>query len=466
MAQGFEGFGGFAFERPADVQAEFQAGLQQALTSGNPDQMRAAIMQQAANNIAKPRRLREAEKRENLIAAAMQDAENDATGDEILDQLNYFEAVQKAAVDAGLPDIAMQATAQMGNLRLVQEERGRLKAQEQREVDREADRKELFKETIAAERLNNRHKTNGLLINPETLQVMGRYNILDENDVLEMAKLKDQHPEFVFRTEDQYVELSEAEKDRKARINNLNDLAGRSTLNKDFFKKTQATDAFAISSYDFSELLVHDDAATIFAGGGEARGLIERAGAHARSFFAGDSAPDDWVSVEDQVQRVVDGDKELGRQWNTLSSEKKALVMELGYALATSREGGRLTDQDVERAIISLGLDNPDPAAVAWIFGRAVKRTREAYDRSLKTSGVSDRKDVREAHAMVMEQLDETLDLLESRYKIDFDDEDYFDKLTDPEGAFRRSRSDKGTDVSELDEEPTEVVEVPMGFGN
>lgn len=413
------GFQGFGYKAPEEIIAETQAGFQRALQSGDRNQMRAAIAQQAAFAIGGSPELARARKTRKVLENAYSEAPD--TGDEVADQMAFYEKAQKAAIDAELPEIAMQATQQLSQLRLMQEERSRLRNAEGRAQAKEKRESEAFNLQIEVDKVSKRHLTQGLLVNPDTLEVLDRGDLTDPEALERMNQLKAENPNLVFRTEGEFIELTEAEKDRKARLSNLgNGMGGRSTLYKDWYKKTQATDAFATTAGDFVDLLMLDDVQQVFGAGGGAKGLVQRAGAHARSFIGDEGA----ARVEERFAEDA--------RWNTLSSEKQALIMELGYALATSREGGRLTDQDVERAIKTLGVDNPDPRAVAWIFGRAMTRTRDVYENSLLTSGVEDLESVRRAHSDVLGSLNAEIERLESKYKIDFDDEDTFENITNP----------------------------------
>jgi hypothetical protein len=440
-------FEGFEFARSSDVLELQNQQFQQGLASGDKDKMRAAVFQQMSTTMAGGTPLfKQAKKTENILQQAQREAHK--TGDDIADQISYFREAQRLAVENELPEIAMQATSKLAALTTVQEERDRLKARESRDVEAHEQATDQHNVQLSAMKTNLRHLTNGVLLDPDTLEIVERIDQLSPEDIQKRAELQKANPRLVFRTEGEYVELTEAEKDRKKALQTIAEqLAGRSSLNTKWFEKTQAMDTFATTSHDFVDLLVDPDAEVIFAGGGSAAGLFSRAAAHGRSFFADpNNRPMDWVSPEEKVQAVVAANPELGEKWNRLTSDKKALVMELGYALATSREGGRLTDQDVERAIISLGLDNPDPAAIAWIFGRALKRNRDVYARSLSTSGVADLPSVKAAHTMTLESLDEAIARLEEKYQIDYEDENWFDKRTTP---FQPRLDKQGVEVGE-----------------
>jgi hypothetical protein len=430
-------FQGFDYIPSSDIKTAENQQFQQALQSGNQHQMRAAVFQQVANTMGGgSQTYKKSKKVEKVLQQAFDELPND--DDDIVNQIEFQRKAQKLAIDAGLPDIAMQATTNLAQLESVQEERQRLKAQDARLEAAEGRAQEAHELQVEADRINNRHLTTGLLIDPETLEIVDRGDLTNAEDLARMNKTRAERKGLVLRTEGEFVELTEAEKDRKARIKGLGSgMAGRSTLYKDWYKKTQGIDAFTTTAGDFIDLLLEDDANVIFAAGGKSRAMLSRAAAHSRSFLPAESA----IAVEEAFAK--------NPRYNKLSSDQQALVIELGYALATSRESGRLTDQDVDRAIRTLGVDNPDPRAVAWIFGRALKRQRDTYSRSLKTSGIEDVEGVAATHQMVLSALDEQIARLETKYQIDFEDEDIFDNITGPTAA-SAGLNEKGTRVRQV----------------
>lgn len=431
-----ETFGFEGFKTAAQVRQEEMAAFQNRLAQGDKNSRRATTMVQAAQNLTGSQAYREAKKTEAVMQGAAQAVGGMPAADDLQAQEKYFREAQRLAVEAELPAVAMQATQNLAQLQVINEERARLKAKEEREVAEERRTQEAFELEMDVAKVNKRHLTNGMLVDPQTLEVKGRYDMTNPEDVAAMTKLKQGSPGLVFRTESQYVELTEAEKDRLARLSKLGSgIGGRSTLYKDWYKKAQGTNAFATTATDFVDLLMLPDAQQIFGAGGGTKGFIEKAAAHGRSFLG-----DEGVSA-------VEGRFAEDARFNALSSEKQALIIELGYALATSREGGRLTDQDVDRAIRTLGVDNPDPRAVAWIFGRALQRNRDDFADSKMTGGVFDIDGVSDTYEFVLESMDEQLGRLSSRYKIDFSDEEQFDKYVDPKGAHAGEQDDRGVVV-------------------
>lgn len=68
----------------------------------------------------------------------------------------------------------------------------------------------------------------------------------------------------------------------------------------------------------------------------------------------------DPAKFQDQLQAI-----------GAASAEAQSAVMDLAFSIATAREGGRLTDQDITRALQTLGGSQSDPA----LFRVALKRT-------------------------------------------------------------------------------------------
>lgn len=137
-------FKGFGFDRPEDVQLALKTQLGAALMSGDKYMSRAAVAINAANAIAKPGELVRAEKKEKIFQDAFK--KKPKSGDPIEDQIAYLDAVASAAIDAGFPDVAYQASEQIQTMTQAQEERSRLKTAEQRaeedlELRRQADRR-------------------------------------------------------------------------------------------------------------------------------------------------------------------------------------------------------------------------------------------------------------------------------------------------------------------------------------
>jgi hypothetical protein len=411
-----EGFAGFGFKPSKQIAAEFQQGMQQAMTSGNKNAARMAMAQQAAFNVSggSPE-YREAKKKEKILARAQESVQS--TGDELQDSIAFYRAAQKEAVEAGLPDIAFQATEKLAGLRLTQEDRERLKSQESRAVEKNQRDSEAHDQDMLEAKLNNFHATEVVLVDDQNNQV-GGVDLLDPTagDQIRDAREKGLN----VTTMDKMIDLTEAEKDRQAKLADLSKrqgVAGRSTLYREYLQQMRRDNVFMIQSDRFVDTLIDPQAASTFAVGGQAEAFFERTGTQAKSLLRVMDPQADLVG--DVHARLMEDER-----FNALDNERQAMVLNLGYALATSREGGRLTDQDVERAIISLGLQNPDPRAVAYTFGRALADKRKEVTEGLALSGVSDMDEAQEAQLLVLNNIETTLGRLEEVYDTDFSNPD------------------------------------------
>lgn len=81
------------------------------------------------------------------------------------------------------------------------------------------------------------------------------------------------------------------------------------------------------------------------------------------------------------VQRYQDTFRALGIQ----NAELQSALLDLAYATATSREPGKLTDADVQRAMQTLGANLQDPQAMRQVLRGAVQRSRMDYDAQERT---------------------------------------------------------------------------------
>jgi hypothetical protein len=450
-------FKGFGFKSPTDVVAETQAGFQRAFTSGDKDAMRAATVSNAAFTLFGSPELNKAKRREKLLVEAFENAEESSTGDEVEDELNFYRNAQKAAIEAGLPEIALQATDKQAQLRLVQEERARLKQQSTIQSEENKRAEEAHKESLQKARRDNAFDTTALIVNTATDEVVREVDLTDPNAQAIIRANTGEGTGNTLIDMATYSEVTQAERDRQNRLKRMRDaggqdIAGRSGVYGKYFETLQNTSNFNVSANRMVDLLLDPEASATFAVGGQGAGILEQVGVQARSLL---NLANPGVDLEADISARF----EKNERFNALDSERKAMVMELGFALATAREGGRLTDQDVDRAITSLGIDNPDPRAVAYTFGRALKDRRTQIDRSLNVSGVKDVPQVQEGHAQVLEDLDATIERLESVYQLDFS-KDTIDEALGRE----RSTQDSVEDIREVSEKDNDVVVVPTSI--
>lgn len=157
-------FKGFGFTSAEELQAGIQQQFAKAQASGNLDAARMATAAMAANAFVPNAHVRKARQSEEVLQGALAQATQDSTGDELEDEIQFLKNAQRAALDANLPEIALQATEKLSIAREGQEQRkrllaqdARLKAAEERAVDRHEDEQE-DREVVATERRLNQRR--------------------------------------------------------------------------------------------------------------------------------------------------------------------------------------------------------------------------------------------------------------------------------------------------------------------
>jgi len=364
---GFQGFQGFDFESPEEISAKWQIGLQNALRSGDKDKARMAMATQAAINVSGGTpEFKEAKKKKQILADASKAAFASGTGDEVQQQMNFYAKVQEAAIEAGIPDIAIQATDQLAQLRVLEDERARLKSAEVRAVeahdlsiDTDTTALDLSRQMVLVDEEGNAITNIDLKTDSERLK--------EELATNPNARLVTQEDFFDFTTEQllQRERLAAAQKVAETK-NISSDTIGVRKYNESGVTQLNMVQ----SSNQMTALLT--EAPEIFTAEKSLEGAIGNLASQGKAFVNG-------VFNNGEFEAHV-----MGRPgWAQIkSAQKKALVMNMAYALATSREGGRLTDQDIDRAIVSLGfLDNPDPRAVAQVMMDNVKAGLASWEK-------------------------------------------------------------------------------------
>lgn len=302
------------------------------------------------------------------------------------------------------PGTAEQISTRLLELEVTSEERRRLKGLESRQETAES----RAASEDRAEQVGRQFK---VIIDPVTGETLGQVNTETGEGMEQFAALRASNPNVVLQDQDDFIaDTVQLKRDRLAlqraqakaragrdpatgaqkRINALSDLAGG---NFDFALGTERL-------LD----LVEQDPQTFGVGGTVASGLGKLA-AHGRSFFAtlqgGEQAQDQMLS---RVDNALD-------QANIRSSQKRALVQDLAFAIATTRESGRLTDQDIERAIITLGGDNPDPRALSAVLIDLYERRSTRWDSELKLKGLTRVNDAQE----IWQEVENRYDILDER---------------------------------------------------
>ena len=436
-----QGFAGFGFKTPSMVRDEMMQGLQQAAQSGNVNVSRMALAQNAANLLVKSPAMREAQKKQDAIMAAQKATPK--TGDPRTDQKAFYENVQKNALDEGLPEITMQATEHLAVLQTEDEERERLQTKDQREevlferaVDNFKKEDAQFEQEQYLNRLERAHKGTAVLVDSSTGTSTGNYDLTNMEDIAAMSAQMKENPDLQFTTMENYLDMTADQRSDMAKMRAV----GRSGAMEMRTLSAQgiAMNEFAITSDNFMNVL--EEGPGSFGVGGKALGALDQAGAHARSFVA--AINPEMMSENDQ--RLTSAIDRAGID----NAQRKAMVMDLAYALATSREGGRLTDQDIDRAILTLGVDEPNPAAIAAVFGDLIKRRATSWNDRLKLSGLIGDEKAEISWGVPQGRL-QALDARMTEYRSQFDDQYTLDAI-DAEIAAKKS--------GKVVPPPTEVV--------
>jgi hypothetical protein len=121
-------FEGFQFDSSADVNHVENKAFQDALQSGNQHQMRAAVFNQAATVMqGGSQSYKKARKSERVLQQALEETggQND---DSLASRKKYLARAQKLAIEAGLPEIAMQAGDMLTQVTDLEMQRAKLKA--------------------------------------------------------------------------------------------------------------------------------------------------------------------------------------------------------------------------------------------------------------------------------------------------------------------------------------------------
>ncbi len=121
-------FEGFQFDSSADVNHVENTAFQQALMSGDQHKMRSAVFGQASNVLmGGSQSFKKAKRSEAVLQQALE--ETGGQNDDSLESRRKFLArAQKLAIEAGLPEIAMQAGDQLTQVTDLEMQRAKLKA--------------------------------------------------------------------------------------------------------------------------------------------------------------------------------------------------------------------------------------------------------------------------------------------------------------------------------------------------
>ena len=372
-------FKGFGFTSAAELQEGLRQQFQQQAATGNLDANRLAIARQAAGSLVPPEAVRKANQTEEILTKAFKDSRKISTGDEVEDQINFLKAAQEAAIDADLPEIAIQATEQLSTIRVGQEERNRLK----NEADRDEQRFQFELDAANEERMLAAQK---VLVDENGDPIMN-VDISNQEDVDRLKQELRDNPNARLIGNDSLFEFNAEQLLLQQKLNAEKELAtlenieqGQdipvTTLNR-FFQEASGQMTFAHSLDNMVDIL--GDNPDAFTAANSVQSGVSKLAAQGRA--AARAAGID-ISHDRRLQGALD---EAG----ITDARKRASVMDLAYALATSREGGRLTDQDIDRAIETMGfLNNPDPRMIVTVLQDRVTNARESWKSKGQVAGI------------------------------------------------------------------------------
>ena len=391
----FDPFAGFEYFKSSDVQAAEQQQFELALQSGDKNQMRMALGANLGKMLAggSPE-YKKAKKTEEILQTAFDTAKK--ADDDIVAQQNYMRQVQRLAIEADLPEIAMQATTNLSALLTSQEERDRLKSAEQRAqakerrdqgiygMEEERHEQETEKRRIDIEKAKAEQKFSSrrLLWDPETQQVIKAYYVDDKDDVAEIARKQQENPRLRLTTP---AEVFGLEKDlilARERWRAAGADGGDTMGDRRYMRF--ADDQLPMLGYSSRVATLIGDNPDLFTTAAGIKGWAENVAVEGRA-LVGKLYEGGHESFEERI-------KSNPNFQNIRNAEKRALVMNFAYALATAREGGRLTDQDIDRAIISLGLmETPDPRAILQVLLDNALGAAEVWERRSRIDTRKDR---------------------------------------------------------------------------
>lgn len=242
-----------------------------------------------------------------------------------------------------------------------------------------------------------------MVVDPNTGMAVDQVDLRSEGDIAKLRELQAQNPQLAIQAQDDFLSDRAADRLALARIDaaNVKTAADRSdigatTRKNELSRESKANVRLAIGVGDLMDLAIESPAA--FGFGGAAASGLNKLGAHARSVVQAVN-PDAFQEDRSKAEEIL-------LRNNIAAGQKQSLILDLAYAIASSREGGRLTDQDVERAIQTLGGDQPDPRAFAAVLMGLTNRSATLWKDRLRTAGLSDNTQAQEMHQVAQEHFD------------------------------------------------------------
>lgn len=336
---------------------------------------------------------------ESAIGSAQKAFVPDEEADQITNEIARLRQVRDAVEDVDVNTFT-QVNQRLLELSIAQEEQGRLRAQERRAQGAEgraqaaADREEAIFSSEGVDRQGR------VIVDANTGESLGQIDLDNPEDVQRLAEIRASNPNAVPQSMDDFLDARQEDRIARLRIREAAKRvkaaggASQAIERRRLSASAEANNSFANTADNFLELI--ETSPSAFGIGGQAVAGLQRVGAHAKS-FVGALAPE-AVELNDNL---IDTKLE---EAGIADAQRRSLVIDLAYAIATSREGGRLTDQDVDRAIETMGGANPDPRAIVEVMGGLVDRRAEEWADRLVISGLTDDEAAQAMHKVVADR--------------------------------------------------------------
>lgn len=365
---------------------------------------------------------RKAKEMQTAVTEATNSFKVDENKSELENEIRRLRHLREVVGDID-PNAQLEINQRLLEMEVIKEERARLKgsdAREQARADREA------AEFAAGARDRNIFH----VVDDATGASLGRFDTSTPEGIAAAREALQANPDAGLRKEAEF--LDDRQEDRLARLRIQEAAAKARALDPNKGKITRLNTLATQSQANFNYTTGVRDLVDLAANSPEAFGVgtnlyggINKLGAHARSFVESFADTNDLSWNAEVEARALDKLAEA----NIHNGQAQALVMDIAYAIATSREGGRLTDQDVDRAILTMGGNQPDPRALVAVLGSLTLRKADEWDNRLKLGGLSDNAEANEMWTPTQERfvaLREQLAEVEKRYGLTREDGDIF----------------------------------------
>jgi hypothetical protein len=249
------------------------------------------------------------------------------------------------------------------------------------------------------------HVRTAVLMNDEGESV-GNFDMQSEDDVAEMKSLMAEDEDLQFTTMENYIDIRAGDRLARLKLKAATVSGGSAgfpvtTINR-YNQVANATLSLSTGLDHITSIIESDPQA--FSVGNKAMAGAGRIATQGVSLAT-------QAGNRDFNDSLIDG--KLSKA-NITDARVKSAVIDLAYAIATSREGGRLTDQDVERAIETIGVGNPDPRAITEVLLDVTTKTRDNWKDRLTVSGLTGHQPSATSHALVLDRLNDTVNRLDT----------------------------------------------------